>query len=128
MMRRINDIERMLPLAQEANSRSDVFGCTVAATHIYPPRTRCYSIDDMDGEAFVAFGGDGITLQRTYTPLDFRTMVGCMGNNLAGISTYVSPQVSSFTEPSPIMTFTTSPSSDSFSLAPPIKFKYCSAN
>ena len=42
----------MLPLVQEPNSRSDVFGCTVADTHIYPPRTRCYSIDYMDGEAF----------------------------------------------------------------------------
>ena len=118
----------MLPLVQEPNSRSDVFGCTVAATHIYPPRTRCYSIDDMDGEAFVAFGGDGITLQRTYTSLDFRAMVGCMGNNLASISTYVSPQVSSFTEPSPIMTFTTSPISGSFGSHFVFIFKYCSAN
>ena len=128
MIRRINDIECMLPLVQEPNSRSDVFGCTVAATHIHPPRTRCYSIDDMDGEAFVAFGGDGITLQRTYTALDFRAMVGCMGSYLAGISTYVAPPVNSFTEPLQIMSFSTSPSSHSFGIPSDIKFKYCSAN
>ena len=128
MIRRINDIECMLPLVQEPNSRSDVFGCTVAATHIYPPRTCCYSIDDMDGEAFVAFGGNGITLQRTYTALDFHTLIGCMYPGTAVISTYVAPPANSFTEPLQIMTFSTSPSSYSFGFLLKNKFKYCSSN
>ena len=128
MIQRINDISCMMPLVQEANSRSDVFGCTVAATHIYPPRTRCYSIDDMDGEAFVAFGGDGITLQRTYTALDFRAMVGCMGSYLAGISTYSAPPITSFTDPLQVLTFITTSDSPGGTKFSDIKFKYCSSN
>ena len=127
MIRRINDIECMLPLVQEPNSHSDVFGCTVAATHIYPPRTRCYSIDDMDGEAFVAFGGDGITLQRTYTALDFRSMIGCMWGYLAGISTYSAPPITSFTDPLQVLEFTTLKNLQNGSSLPDLKYKYCSS-
>ena len=128
MIRRINDIECMLPLVQETNSRSDVFGCTVAATHIYPPRTRCYSIDDMDGEAFVAFGGDGITLQRTYTALDFHTLIGCMYPGTAVISTYSAPPITSFTDPLQVMEFTTSQSVETRGSGSEINFKYCATN
>ena len=128
MIQRINDIECMLPLVQEPNSRSDVFGCTVAATHIYPPRTRCYSIDDMDGEAFVAFGGDGITLQRTYSMLDFRPMIGCMWGYLATIITYETPDVTAFEEPLPITAYTASAFSTSANSPDKILFKYCSSN
>ena len=98
------------------------------ATHPYHPRARCYSIDDMDGEAFVAFGGNGITLQRTYTALDFHTLIGCMYPGTAVISTYVAPPANSFTEPLQIMTFSTSPSSYSFGFLLKNKFKYCSSN
>ena len=127
-MRRINDISCMLPLVQEPNSRSDVFGCTVAATHIYPPRTRCYSIDDMDGEAFVAFGGDGITLQRTYSMLDFRPMIGCMWGYLATIITYETPDVTAFEEPLPITAYTATAISFYQSNQGSSHFKYCHSN
>ena len=99
-----------------------------AATHTYPPRTRCYSIDDMDGEAFVAFGGDGITLQRTYTALDFRSMIGCMWGYLAGISTYSAPPITSFTDPLQVMEFTTSISVETRCPGSDINFKYCATN
>ena len=96
-----------------------------AATHTYPPRTRCYSIDDMDGEAFVAFGGDGITLQRTYTAHDFRPMIGCMWGYLDVVVDYLTADISAFQEPLVFKSYSTLYFSATEMFPSFLRFDYC---
>ena len=96
-----------------------------AASHIYPPRVRCTSLDDMGGVAFVGWGGNGVTMQHTVASLDMCPVVDCMDCHPCEVASFLDSRITS--EPAPLIRqkYTVSSANASAGLVSNYFYPYC---
>ena len=70
-----------------------------AASHITPTRIRMRTVDDMGGTAFLAWGGNGVMLQRTSGSLNTCPLVQCSGCSQETVTTYEANPVTGVNAP-----------------------------